>query len=867
MSSSLAYLFLPFRLVPDQRLLTASDSPLKLGGRAFETLVALIERRDRTVSKYELLEVVWPKLVVEEANLQVQIGTLRKLLGHQAIATVPGRGYRFTLPVTVEGAAIDEPASAAATAAVQATPSSPRRTNLPEQVPLLYGRDADIAGVRGLLASHPLVTIAGAGGIGKTRLAQAVAHAAQADFPEGVWWIDLAALSNDELVAATAARALGVQVTNDRDATSAVFAVIGQKRMLLVIDNCEHLLDGVTAFAEAAAAISKTRLLVTSQEVLRTGAEYVYRLGTLAIPQATEHAAILESGAGALFVARARSSDPRFVLNAGNLAAVVEICRRLDGIPLAIELAAARMPLLGAEGVRSRLSERFNLLTAGARVVLRRHQTLRAALEWSHSLLTETEQAVFRRLGIFAGGFNLESAQRVADDAAIDAWDVLEHLGALVDKSLVLAEGDSVPRYRMLETTRLFALERLADAGETDTLKRRHAQAMLAMLQPYDSPSKRFQTTPLDWTLIATEIDNLRVALDYIEQLPSLDVEGLELVTASLLCFNFARALGEGLARLRSFRPLVTSELPAALRGRYWLALALAGVIAGSPDSLGAAREAATLFEQLGDDERRFTALVWAIAASARLREVEDASPLIAKAARLESAAWPPRLRSNFQWAQHRWLLRQGRPEEALVCAQRQVELIAESGAPATARMVEGANVVYCELVAGRIEGAERRSREILDLGTAAGQDAGHALDTLMLILIEQRRFDEAELTGRRALEDLRRGGDEFRLLESLALIAAETGRLEDAARLAGHVDHVMVRSGEVRWPLARKNRARLDELLSALPVDELARLRAEGTGASMESAFDHAFSAAAPPTEIHFEHGHSTSDDPLSTS
>ena len=839
MPPPLAYLFVPFRVVPDQRLLTAGDTSLKIGGRAFETLLALIERRDRTVSKYELLEIVWPKLVVEEANLQVQIGTLRKLLGHQAIATVPGRGYRFTLPVVVEGAAVDEGAPPAPAAMAPAGPAKPRLTNLPEQLPLLYGRDVDIASVRGLLGSHALVTIAGAGGIGKTRLAQAVAHVARDDFPDGIWWIDLAALSSDELVAPTIARVLGVQVANERDATAAVFAVIGRKKMLLVIDNCEHLLDGVSAFAEAAGATSDTCLLVTSQEVLRTGAEYVYRLGTLAVPETTELTAILDTGAGALFVARARSSDPRFVLNAGNMAAVVEICRRLDGIPLAIELAAARMPLLGAEGVRARLSERFNLLTAGARVVLRRHQTLRAALEWSHSLLTETEQAVFRRLGIFAGGFTLESAQRVAEDESVDAWDVLEHLGALVDKSLVLAEGDSVPRYRMLETTRLFALERLADAGETDALKRSHALAMLAMLQHFDSSSKRFRTTALDWTLMSTEIDNVRVALDYIRQLPSLDAEGLELVAVSQLCFNFAHALGEGLTRLRSFRPLVTPELPAALRARYWLALAQVGAVAGSPDSLGAAHQAATLFEQLGDDERRFTALVWAIAASARLREVDDASPLIAEATRLESAAWPPRLRSNFQWAQHRWLLRLGRPEEALVCARRQVELIAESGAPAIARMIEGANVVYCELAAGRTDAAERRSREILGSNAAVGMDAGHVLDTLMLILIEQGRFSEAEATGRRALEDLRRAGDEFRLLESLALVAAERGRLMGAARAVGHVDQVMAKSGEARWPLSKKNRARLDVMLSTIPIDERARLNAEGAGASIESAFD----------------------------
>ena len=166
---------------------------------------------------------------------------------------------------------------------------------------------------------------------------------------------------------------------------------------------------------------------------------------------------------------------------------MVEICRRLDGIPLAIELAAARVPLLGVEGLRARLDERFNLLTGGARVVLRRHQTLRATLEWSHALLTPEEQKVFRRLGVFAGGFTLEAAQHVASDASIDAWTALDHLGALVDKSLVLAEGDPIPRYRMLETTRAYALERLAEAGETQAVLRRHAEAMLDVLVPFEA--------------------------------------------------------------------------------------------------------------------------------------------------------------------------------------------------------------------------------------------------------------------------------------------------------------------------------------------------------------------------------------------
>jgi predicted ATPase/DNA-binding winged helix-turn-helix (wHTH) protein len=863
MQSPRVYHFAPFRLSPDQRLLTAHDQPLKLGGRALDMLLVLVERRDRTVSKDDLLSLVWPNLVVEENNLQVQIGTLRKLLGHQAIATVPGRGYRFTMPLEVEGPEDGNTARAVDVPMRGAASNKPRLTNLPDQLPLTYGSDADVANVCRMLAAHPLVTIAGAGGIGKTRLAQTAALAARQDFADGVWWVDLAPLTSQSLVAPTVARAMGIQVANEHDATQALLSVIRSQQVLLVIDNCEHLLEGVATLMETIVEKSTARLLVTSQEVLRTAAEHVYRLGTLDVPQVASLAAVQASGAGALFTARAHAADPRFVLGQANVDAVAEICRQLDGIPLAIELAAARTPLLGAEGVRLKLGQRLNLLTAGARVVLRRHQTLRAALEWSHGLLTNDERAVFRRLGIFAGGFTLESAQRVADDDDIDTWDVLEHLGALADKSLVLAEGDAVPRYRLLETTRLFALERMAEAGETNVMTRRHAEAMLSMLQAYHTDDKRYQTSAPDWALMAAELDNMRAALGHVRGSATLDAMGLELVTVSLMCFHFAGALAEGFAHLRFFRDSVRSELPQALQGKYWLALAQAGSVAGSVESMDAAYKAAELFEHLGDAQRRYAALVWVVATSARLRDVKDVSTLIDEAARLEKPDWPPRLRSHFQWAQQRWLLRQGRPEDALVCARKQVALVAGSGALATARMIEAANVVYCEFAAGRVNDAERHSRDLLDLGQPPGDDAGHALDTLMLILIAQRRFAEAIDMGRAALTRLQRVGDQFRLLESLALMAAETGRLEDAAQVAGYVDQVMAGTREVRWPLAAENRSRLDQLLASLSESGRERLFAQGALLSAERAFGHALGGAAaeeqkPADASHYEGGES---------
>ena len=233
---------------------------------------------------------------------------------------------------------------------------------------------------------------------------------------------------------------------------------------------------------------------------------------------------------------------------------MIEICRRLDGIPLAIELAAARLPLLGVEGLRARLHERFNLLTGGARVVLRRHQTLRATLEWSHALLTPDEQTVFRRLGVFAGGFTLEAAQHVASDERIDPWTTLDHLGALVDKSLVLAEGDPIPRYRMLETTRAYALERLAEAGEMQATLRRHAHAMLALLEPFEEYEWRWRASGGTEPAAKAELDNLRAALEWADTAGEGPL-AVALAGVSYSVWWSSSMLAEGLARCLASAP------------------------------------------------------------------------------------------------------------------------------------------------------------------------------------------------------------------------------------------------------------------------------------------------------------------------
>jgi predicted ATPase/DNA-binding winged helix-turn-helix (wHTH) protein len=844
-----AYRFGHFSLEPGEHRLLSDGKPVPLGARGFDLLVALVARAGRLVTKNELLTLVWPGLVVEENNLQVQISALRKLLGPSALATIPGRGYRFELPVqsVAGGVPLERPHVAddvsTATHPVVA-PSSPRvATNVPARLPTLFGRAGDVEAIKELLVQHVVVTVAGAGGIGKTRVAQAVAGHLAVErggvFPDGIWWVDLAPVSEGVAVPRAVARVLGTLLSSERPHIETMAAVLAPLRLLLVLDNCEHVGDSVATFVESACgAAPGVRVLATSQETLKVADEHVYRLGVLPLPRDDAPGEAMRAGAVELFAARAQAVAPHFVLGPDNVDAIAEICRRLDGIPLAIELAAARVPLLGVEGLRSRLDERFNVLTAGARAVLRRHQTLRATLEWSHGLLTAEEQRVFRRLGVFAGSFTLEAAQHVAQDPQIDGWAALDHLGALVDKSLVLAEGDPVPRYRLLESTRAYALERLGEAGETAATLRLHAEALVQRLRALEEDVVRGRRQTVG-DEAAPEIDNLRAALAWTTSVDDGADLAIGLAAHSLRVWHATHQLHEGLERCLGVAARLHDGLPPALVAQYWRAIAGLGMYAPRRDAYEAGKRAIALYTTLDDPRKLSDALVKTAVMGFRFATKEEMGELVAEAGRRAEPEWPLLLRASLEFARARWLGRMGRYEEALVAAQRQVAIYADGGVERGVHYAMS-NVVGLENLLGRYEIALVHARESIARLEAigAGAGAGHLWLGVMAAELALGRTEAGLAAGRMAYARLLREGDELRTFWGFALGAAQNGALADGARIVGYAQAAMERAGVV----PDRSELSIDELLwssltAGLAPDELARYRAEGAAMREDDA------------------------------
>jgi predicted ATPase/DNA-binding winged helix-turn-helix (wHTH) protein len=507
-----------FRVLPHRRELLADNLPVELGGRAFDVLMALVEARGAVVSKDALMERVWPDRVVEENNLCVNVLALRKAFAADRglIRTVAGRGYQFVGEIRTVAMGPDVRRTVGGPES--ALTSSGLPTNLPASVSELIGRDTELGAILALTDTRRLVTLAGAGGIGKTRLGFEVARQLLPRFADGVWRADLVPLSDPGLVPVTVASALGVELTSGTASPESVAAALRSRQLLLVLDNCEHVIDAAARMAEALLRVNPTaRVIATSREPLRAEGECVYRVPGLAVPPegCPDGEDPFRYGAIRLFSERARGAAANVSPDAGVPSAIAGICRRLDGIPLAIELAAARAADLGIEGLVAGLDDRFRLLTRGRRTAMPRHQTLRATLDWSYELLTEPERVGLLRLAIFAGGFTLRAARTVAADDEIAAVDFDDCVANLVAKSLVTADvGGPVRCYRLLETTRAYAREKLVESGEFNAVARRHARHHLDLFEPAEA---EVETPPTDEWLAEhrPRIDDVRAAIDW----------------------------------------------------------------------------------------------------------------------------------------------------------------------------------------------------------------------------------------------------------------------------------------------------------------------------------------------------------------
>jgi predicted ATPase/DNA-binding winged helix-turn-helix (wHTH) protein len=506
------------QLFTNRRELFVEGMPVPLGNRAFDVLQMLVASGGNLVTKDEILGRVWAGIVVEENTLQVQITRVRRALGKDRgfLRTVSRRGYRFVAEVTRADEECQGSARAPTTTETLAHERD-KRTNLPALPSPLLDRQAELSEVLRLVTAHRLVTLTGAGGIGKTRLALEAARHLQSELSDGAWLVELGPLTDPDLVSVTIATALRLTLPAGASPDD-VAHLLSTKQLLIVLDNCEQVIEAAASAAER--LVRRTAavcVLATSREPLRAEGEQVYRVPSLHVPpkHTEDRDQVLRHGAVQLFVARARAAEPQFSTDGHVAAAIAEICRRLDGIPLAIEFAAARAATLGVENVAARLDDLFRLLTGGRRTALPRHRTLRATLDWSYELLSEAERAVLRRVAVLPGSFMLEAACAVAADGVIAASDVTDSISNLVSKSMIAGTlSGALVRYRLLETTRAYALEKLSGSDEFDPTARRHAEYYRAVFERAASEWEMHSTD--EWlAAYAGCIDNLRAALDW----------------------------------------------------------------------------------------------------------------------------------------------------------------------------------------------------------------------------------------------------------------------------------------------------------------------------------------------------------------
>lgn len=741
-----------WELRPGERALLVKGVPVPIGGRAFDILQILAERDGQLVTKEELLQAVWPGLVVEENNISVHIAALRKVLGGRVIATVAGRGYRL---------------SAARTCTDQAAETHE-----------LLGRDQDVKELRSALESSRLTSIVGAGGVGKTALARALLSCY--DGVDAIW-VDLAPVSDPRQVALLLAKSFSIDVSGTDDALVAMRPVLQHRAAIVVLDNCENVLAETARCVEhVLAGAPGIRWLVTSQAPLHVPFERVFRLEPLAVPPLGLSAAqALNYGAVALLCKRIVRANRDFRLDHTNVESASVVCGQLDGIPLAIEMAAARAATFGLQEIRQHLAHRLKVF-AGPRDAAARHRTLEATYEWSYGLLSEPQQRVFRRLEPFVGGFTTDRAHEVAGDygdAGLQVWETLDAIDALVDKSLVHRVDASPGRFHLLETAREYARGRLEQAGESVEIRRRHAHAFATFYAGAQTDAE--QMKDVEWThRYAPDRDNARAALVWCAESAHAD-DLARLVTATAMMDSFLCRQAEVL-QLDIPLELLAQASP-HLRAAAYLELSWQHYLDG--DRVLGTRLAQDAFDLLlhqGQSARAYRAL-------AQLTRLYESRPGLEE---LAQACWL----QLQQMDEHQLPLRirlfcgiscglLNRPDSTAERMQVLGRIAAEAGFEAMAAISVG-NLSDKMLIAGRNEDAVAAAELLMPSRTALPRARAIVEHNLALALIRLGRVQEAYAHARVAYESM--PGIAHFLVDTFALAAAREGRFADAAVLHG---------------------------------------------------------------------------------
>ena len=758
----------PFEVYPSERLLRAGGTAVEIGARAFDLLLVLAENPGRLVTKAALIERVWPRLVVDENNLPTQIASLRRVLGAGAIRTVPRFGYRLDLPVSRAPVADGAPAAANGRGHEAMSAGA-------ERAGTLIGRAADLEAIRDALARDRQLTLVGAAGVGKSRLAQEViALEAERRGIQGRT-VALEPLDCAERLPSAIALAVGVPLPEGGDRFEALGRALEGSREFIVLDGAEHLAAGIAeALAALVARAPELRILVTSQTPLGRMGETVYRLNPLPVDDAVR-----------LFAQRAALADRRFELGSGNAATVEEICRRLDGNPLAVELAAARVASFGLAALLAHLDDRFRLLKLSGNAAGGRHGVLQAAFDWSYRLLGEAEQRVFDRLGSFPGSFSLDAAAHAVADDAIDVPGAIDLVGRLVDRSLVTMLPGEPARFSLLETARCYARSRLEATGATAESSRGMARATLRLLdlayEAYWSVDEALWLHEHE-----PELDNVRAALEW------------------------ARSNDPALAVA-----LLNDAMHPARLARFWEAVAAYDSERQFDRARYAAELAAGLYARSGEARGQAYALLQ-LALNWR-DDLEGAGGALAKARRLQQPSWPTRLLAHGAIVEGALLASAGRFAESRAAYRRALDhALAASERQA---LVATVHIVELDIACNALPGALQLARPLaMSLRHSGRRETRQELLVLLFgALLLAGEVDEARAAGVELLDVARRlgFGKLYLALDAMALLAAREGRLPLAVRIAVAAEAAHAGHGQLRRsPAAEQVRAALHATL-----------------------------------------------------